>query len=149
VCATSKNAHLTARFTKGYRTDKFPVLQDRGSSAIKRGWSKHAIKSIYVEKWSVGHFWKTGYCQKDGEAFGNAQDYSKFWFEHERCMLQKKKMRHVSLDRNNMLDEVVHFWYGNHDYIRKKHIPRKKSLRNNGGMSSGHTTCICLFPNHS
>jgi len=114
---TGKHAHIGIRFHRPVRTDKVPILKV-SAYAKECGWSFHAVKVVTSELWSNSQYWKMGYIQKDGEAHGKVRDYSMFWYDHERVMRQQK-VRVNSIICNTLEDEVINWWLGNYDKIRK------------------------------
>ena len=113
--STGKHCHFGIRFEKGVRTDKVPIFRVGKLSA-----TKHAVKVCTSEYFTVGEYWKMGYIQKDGQSHGKCKNYHPYWVEHERC-IKSKIVRQPDLTCGSILNDVINWWYQEHENIKKKH----------------------------
>ena len=117
--STGKHAHLGIRFKKGVRTDKVPIIKINRLTITSK-----SVKLVTAEKFTVGEYWKMGYIQKDGQSFGKCRNYHKHWVEHERC-LKSTIVRQPDMTCGSILNDVVNWWYQEHENIKKKHTELK------------------------
>jgi len=113
--STGRHCHIGIRFKKPIRTDKVPVFR-----IGKLSTTKQSVKMCTAELFTVGEFWKMGYIEKDGEAFGKSKSYHKWWLEHERA-LKCEVYRQPDMTCGSIVNDVINWWYQNHIIIKKKH----------------------------